>query len=412
MADSYTQLAREVLRQPEVMGQLTDWFNSDRPQSAPHFGHALGLADLQDAAAPTVASWVEGGLCRGLVAGYLRGVAARMAGLPDTWSGRLQRTTERHAGYAAALTLEADFSRGGFRRVMSLLEAGKIPFNYLSGFWSPEWERVLGAADRAEVLNTILSRVEQDPRLAFKVGLTLAAGWTGWGRATLPPELVGPVGRLLVGSLGTNADVGGWSALLESFAATSPSEAAELAMAALTSAGPSRVALEDEALKALLGVAAKAPEVVMAAVGACLLDEQRRLFFGILRFPGLFEAIGLPVLREWLRGHDPALVKYIARHMESPYVKDGRPFVPPVTEWLLTEYKGDDRIFREYCAGRHSGEIRQGSARDRRPAVEEAVRPFLDHPLRRVRDWAQYELDENDYQAKLDDKMDEQHERL
>src|SRR5262249_8030923 len=113
MADSYTPLAGEVLRQPEVMGQLTDWFTSNGPTSGPHFGQALGLAEMQDAIAPTVASWIEGGLCRGLVAGYLRGVAARMAGLPDNWSGRLQQTAERHAEYAAALTLEADFSRGG-----------------------------------------------------------------------------------------------------------------------------------------------------------------------------------------------------------------------------------------------------------------------------------------------------------
>jgi hypothetical protein len=113
------------------------------------------------------------------------------------------------------------------------------------------------------------------------------------------------------------------------------------------------------------------------------------------------------VLQGWVRGHDPALVKYIARHLESPYVKDGRPFVPPVTEWFLTEYEGDDRIFREFCAGRHSGEVLHGSASERRPSVEKAVRPFLEHPLRRVRDWARYEPEENDYEAKLDDIMDE-----
>lgn len=79
---------------------------------------------------------------------------------------------------------------------------------------------------------------------------------------------------------------------------------------------------------------------------------------------------------------------------------------------MLTEYEGDDGIFREYCAGRHSGEILRGSAKDRRPAIEAAVRPFQEHSLRRVRDWARYELDENNYEAKLDDMMDEQHERL
>ena len=184
-----------------------------------------------------------------------------------------------------------------------------------------------------------------------------------------------------------------------------------MALAGITTLGPSRVVLEEDALRVLVTIAGKAPEAVMEAVGACLLDEQRRLFFGILRFPGLFEAIGLPVLQKWFREHDPAL-EHIARHLESPHVKDDQPFVPPVTEWFLAEYEGDDRLFRAFCAGRHSGEVLHGSARECRPAVEDAVRPFRDHPLRRVRDWVRYELEENDYEAKLDDKIDEQHERV
>jgi hypothetical protein len=410
--DPYALLAGEALRQPDVMWQLTDWFNSDGPQSALPFGHALGQADAEDAIAPTAATWLEGGLCRGLVAGYLRGVAGGLGGLPVAWSVRLDRSAERHAEYVAVLTLDADCTRAGFRRVMGLFAADKIPLGYLGGFSSPNWESVLGVADRAEILNAILGRVEQDPRLGYTVGLTLAAGWSDWGRASLPPELVGPAARLLVGSLGTNTDIGGWSALLESFAATCPSEAAVVATTAITTAGPARVVLQEDALRVLVTVAGKRPEAVMDAVGVCLLDEQRRLFFGILRFPGLFEAVGLPVLQKWIREHDPALVKYIARHLESPYVKNGTPFVPSVTEWFLTEYQGDERLFREFCAGRHSGEVLRGSARDRSPAVEAAVSPFLDHPLRRVRDWARYELAENEYEATLDDKSDERYERL
>ena len=67
--DPYTPLAEEVLRQPDVLGQLADWFNSDGPQSSPHFGHALGLADVGDTVAPTVVFWLDGGNCRGVAGG-------------------------------------------------------------------------------------------------------------------------------------------------------------------------------------------------------------------------------------------------------------------------------------------------------------------------------------------------------
>jgi hypothetical protein len=105
----FAPLAREVLRQPEVMGQLPDWFNSDGPKSAPHFGSALGAADAEDALASTVAFLMEAGLCLGLVTGYLGGVAARWGGLPDSWSGLLDRAAD--AKYATAVTLASDFTR-------------------------------------------------------------------------------------------------------------------------------------------------------------------------------------------------------------------------------------------------------------------------------------------------------------
>ena len=89
-------------------------------------------------------------------------------------------------------------------------------------------------------------------------------------------------------------DVSAWSALLESLASVCHADAAGLAVKAITSPGPLRVGLEEITLKVLLAIAAKAPDVVMNAVGQSLLrPSQQRLFFGFLHFPVLLEAIGL-----------------------------------------------------------------------------------------------------------------------
>jgi hypothetical protein len=346
-----------------------------------------------------------------LVAGYLRGVAARGGTLPHDWAQRLDRAAERHPDYAAFLTLQADTSPEGFRRVLGLVKSRAVPPDCLAGFTSPLWDRVLGAADKAQVFQTLLRLEDRDPHPVCTAGLILAAAWAGYGRQPLPPELVSPVLRLLRRGLEFRNDVTEWSTALEALAATHPAEAADVAAEALTSNGPLRVAAEEPALTVLRTLAGKHPAEVMEAVGKCLLDPERRYYFGLCRCPGLFEAIGLPAVRAWVTRHGDEVVKDIARHLDSPRLQDRQPVVPPVTEWVLSAYENEDSVFREFCLGRHNGEIRVGPARDRRPELEKSLQPFQTHPLRRVREWAQYELKENERDIALDDYLDDRQER-
>jgi hypothetical protein len=170
--------------------------------------------------------------------------------------------------------------------------------------------------------------------------------------------------------------------------------------------------VEDNTFKTLLDLARQHPRIVMEAVGKRLLDPDRRPFFGLLRFPGLFEAIGLPEVQRWVMEHGAEPVRFMARHLESPWLRDGAVFIPPVTEWILTQFGAEERVFTEFCAGRHAFEMREGHARDRRAELVRAMAPFINHELAWVRRWAQYELDENEYEAKWDDELDDRQERM
>jgi hypothetical protein len=180
---------------------------------------------------------------------------------------------------------------------------------------------------------------------------------------------------------------------------------------ALTSAGPSRVVLEDLTLKVLLDVASGHPRLVMNAVGRCLIDPGRRPYFNFHRFHGLFEAIGEGEVQQWVAKH-PDLIRQLAYQLDSPCLQDNKPFIPPVSEWLMTKFGDDDHVFREFCAGRHSFEITEGHARDRRADLERNMAPFLEHTLPWVRRWAEWELKENENDAKMDDYMDDRRERM
>jgi hypothetical protein len=408
----YDHLAKELLSHSEVLGQLDNWFNSTFAVSAFPLGVALGEADKGNATADIITSWLETGQCRVVVGGYLRGVSSREGTLPTEWRERLDRLSEVHPEDAALITAEADFSQVGFQRIIRLVRSGVVSATCLGVFTSPYWAPPLRSEDREDLLRILLQEQPGNREQTLHTAFSLVALWTNYGKAPPAPELVGWILQLLRASLEVRVDSGVWASLLESLATIHPGEIADLATDALTSRGPQRVILADDALHVLRGLAAHDPQLVMDAVGQRLLDPDRRPFFGLLRFKDLFEAIGLREIQRWLAEHGDEHVRFIARHLASPVLQDGVPFIPSVTDWVLTEYEADEQVFQWFCMGRHAFEVQVGHARDRRPELEQTLEPFRNHPVSWVRRWAANELEENDREIKMDDEHFDRRERM
>lgn len=410
MNDPYIQVASEVVSQPEVLHELSTWFDSDKPRSAQDFGQALGELDVKNAISPTIAEWIDSGRCALLTSGYLKGVSKRVGQLPQPWIDKVDSIASQHGEYSAQLTFETDVSSNGLRRILALIGDKKIPVRYFRGFVSPIWTNVLDNTDKARLLHAVVHYAKQESEL-IGIGLAIIVAMTKHGKITLDINLFQPCLTLLKMSRSVFVDSYYWSILLNLVAKTHPFEAAALAIEVITSSSPSRNALEREALDVLKQLAKPQPQMVMQAVGARALDKNAQPFFGICQIPGLFEAIGVQILETWVEEHGTEYLRYFARHLDSPSVQDGQTIIPPVTEWIFTKFEQDDQIFRQFCSGRHFLEVRSGHARDRRGELEKAMQPFLNHRLRRVREWARYELDMNERDSKMDDYFDDRLER-
>ncbi|MFO0964944.1 MAG: hypothetical protein U0793_05050 [Gemmataceae bacterium] len=406
----YEDLAQSILAKPDVIKELEDWFCSEKPRSAFNLAAAVGELDQAESLHPTIVAWIDGARCPNVVAGYLRGIAKLRGVLSSEWTNRLEQAAKDHPRYAAVLTADADFSEAGFRRIMRLVDSGSMPPRLLRTFVYPHWEPKIQLQERLDILQ-LLSRLQDTAKEeTVGVALLLASTWTSFGKKPLPSELAGPVIRILHASLDVRGDPNEWSILFESLIATNPQEAADLAAEALTSHGPLRVTLQDLILPPLLALARTHPRMVMEAIGQRILDPARRPFFSLLSFQGLFDAIGLGEVQRWLGQHED-MARYIARHLSSPRIQDGSPVIPVVTDWVMTEFEGDDRVFTEYFGGRHAFQIREGHARDRRAELEQSLQPFRSHEKAWIRRWAEYELRENEWEAKMDDQLDDRMER-
>jgi hypothetical protein len=149
----------------------------------------------------------------------------------------------------------------------------------------------------------------------------------------------------------------------------------------------------------------------MDAVGSALLDPQRRRVFGVAVFHGLFEAIGVPQVEAWLERRGREYLRWLARHFPSPYLDESHcPVVPPLTDWLFRIHEADDEAFEWFLAGRHSGKSWQQE--DINPARRrEELRPFLEHELRRVREWAESEIRHDEREAAFFRDLSEEDDR-
>jgi hypothetical protein len=150
----------------------------------------------------------------------------------------------------------------------------------------------------------------------------------------------------------------------------------------------------------------------MEAVGSAVLDPERRPIFGIACFHGLLEAIGLQHVAAWVELNGQEYLRWLARHFESPRLDEAQQVsIPSLTQWLFQEHEADDNAFQWFLMGRHSGTVWTSGEVDPTRKRRE-MEPFLGHQLRRVREWALYEIREEERFAQHFAEMDEEVERL
>lgn len=153
-------------------------------------------------------------------------------------------------------------------------------------------------------------------------------------------------------------------------------------------------ALDDQAAEVLAALARERGPEVMEALGNVMLTNDSPAWYLIRPIAAILDAIDDDVVIDWLSRNGRTGAELLAPHLPSPDVNlSDSQSVPRVTAWLLTEYQNDEEVFRAFLLGRHAMETFWGPASRRYADFEVKYSAYLRHPLPRVRDWAQHEMD-------------------
>jgi hypothetical protein len=379
-----------------VLDGLREWFDSDKARSAFQFGSALARLDDSFVLLGRMFTNLMEDRATNLLIGYFDGIKRKFRALPQPLSELLDAVGENRPLSITLITLQSDISDAGFERLLRVAPlSGSNPSAMLATLRNRDWAEKLSEAQKAQVFELQASLGREGDVWAYKVALDLVTYWGHQAWAVLPEDIATPVAEILEACLeGTHYfDAWDWPRAVRKLPPSQNLKKIDMLTKALVDRVPS-IEISDGALNMLCELAKDLPEDVLRSVGARALDPETGVYFFLSKFHGLFEAIGLDVVRRWVeREAGVAGARAIARHVSGPLpTRDNPTQVPPLTEWLLTEFEEDDRVFNEFCVGRHTGEMYVGSMSRYFEDTEERMKPYLNHHLRRIREWAQYEI--------------------
>jgi hypothetical protein len=399
------QLAAELLESPDLLAAEIDWLTSSEAESAFEFGSRLGGLDVGATLVDKIVQHSRGrhiGFVRGYVAGllYLANVS------PVIVDARLDELEADDPVLSFQIALAGGSRVRAFDRASKLIKAGKIPAHHLRNFTHWVGDQHVSNNQVLEAIRLLIPVAATDTLTSDVIADFLGARlYSKQLDALLEADRTLVWEAISVASRNPGRETFWLVKVLDAAAPTNRSLAIQLACEALV--GDSYL-FERDAEGLLASWASEFPEEVMAGVGDLLLDDNVGWRFLATKL-GLFSAIPPEVVIRWLESAGVRGAQRIARHIPKPFVDaSGEVRVPKLTEFVLSRFEDDDTTFREFCAGTHSFQMYVGDIASQREAEAASSRPFFNHPLKRIREWARYEYESGVREAQLHREHDDE----
>jgi hypothetical protein len=407
----YDDLADELIRSEEVFRTMGDWLGSAEAKSGGQLAWTVGRRDSDGKLSSTIQEWLRAGLRASVVSNYLGGQATGHDGLPSNWSTELDTAATTHPGIAASITAAADVSARGFERLIRAIDQIAAPASrFLRPLAFGNWLQVLTEKEQIVTLNTLKRLADTGDLEATAVGMDLIRMWEHVHKRPLSSEMALVALSLASNQPSTRNEFHDWQQVLLALCQFHPREVAELITGFMTTSGNVGKWMDEEIVEILGRAASFDPTAVMEVVGAAVIDQKRRTIFGVATIQGMFEAIGLKSVSEWVSKHGGESLPWLARHFQSPYLNnEGRPVIPPLTEWLFRDHEANQKAFEWFCMGRSDRAFSETEVDPARKRMQ--MQPFLSHELRRVREWAEYEIKVEENEASFLQEWREEDER-
>lgn len=339
-----------------------------------------------------------------VVNAYLQGLVGKEGCLPRLYTNILDEYENVFPHTILTIVIKCEINNSGYNRILRIIENDKNLIGSLLPLQYSTWNEILSDSQMLEMFLQIETASENI--LSRYIILKLAHGWHRQNNKTVATqEMSLLLLKILLDCLiveNYKFDDWEWEQIFELLSEDLIEHKIELLVIALKSKKGGHSYLEGVALKYLKNFAqAGYSEYVMSSLGKVMLNNNNYIFY-LHVFRGLFESIEIDIVKRWVQENGIEAARALARHIESPSRKENNEcYIPPLTEWILSSYEWDDKLFSAFIAGRHTFEvINISDAIKNHENLVVEMKPYLHHKLRRVRQWAEYEIRESEKMKK------------
>ncbi len=398
------ELAVTLVSNPVEFESEIPWLASTEARSVYHLGQSLGKADTSGTLVERVFQSAREG-ATGVARGYLEQVSTSNSSQLGRLNAALDKLQEEDARTAFDVLWSAGPEVRKVERVFGLVDAGHLPAELLRSLEREAYSGQLNQEQLAGAVLRTINAAEDGNAKAAVVAVRLLYAWlhpdrrmTGSERLANAPELVPMLRHALHAAVGSmNAAAGSvyleptfWLTLAEDLAAIDVASGAELLAKGITNRDFKTRQLAE---RHLVNLATFSPSEVMKAVGEVFLHPLDVKWLQLGNISALLHTIPEVIVKEWIGRNGLPAAQAIARHLPPPYLDEDKPIVSPLTEFVMETYEWDEHVFQEFVAGIRSRKVYTGDIASQYLEEVHTATRFLDHPLRRIRDWALSEIE-------------------
>lgn len=403
-------LAQQLYEDRELLQSEMEWLASPQAIMVENLGSAIGKldqnADCLDIIMNSVAATQATGLARGYIVGLLNTYTQYNA-VVNEWIDKFEIQIPT---VAYELFRAGGKNTNAVERALKLVDTGSLDLEYLGSFFAG----FLSYNEFYEILKRLVSSIKKETNQSVT---RIATQFIVYrlqidNRENNPSVLEeNKIQHLIWEFLEATANYiraeeYNWAIVLRSIAKFNIEKAAKIASFAILSKNDQQ---KMRAEKVLVDLAKSYPDLVMENVGKIILHEEYGWHFEIEKYRFLIENLPLDAMKQWLNSVGVAGARRIAKQLSLPYLdKNDQPVVSLLTEFVLSEFEDDEDTFRNFCVSSHNLQIYTGDPASHKNREAEIARSFLNHPVRRIREWASYEINSCQQSAKYWQQIDEE----
>lgn len=388
-------LAQQLYEDRELLQSEMPWLASPQAIMVENIGSVIGKldrnADCLDMIMNSVAQTQATGLARGYIVGLLSNHPQYNA-VANEWIDKFEIQTPT---VAYELFRAGGKNTRAVERTLKLVDRGSLSLEYLGGF-NPG---LLSYDEFYEILKRLVSSIKKEINqsvtktatqlIAYRLKIDLREGNQSILEETNIQNLIWHFLEATANYI--RAEEYNWEIILRNTAKFNIEKAVKIASLAILSKNEQQ---KMRAEQILVDIAKSHPDLVMENVGEIILDDEYRWHFEIEEYRFLIQNLPLAAIKQWLNSVGVTGARRITKQLALPYLDDNnQPVVPELTEFVLSKFEDDEETFRNFCISSHNLQIYVGDTVAHKNKEAEIAKSFLNHKLRRIREWASYEVE-------------------